>query len=98
MCVRVSEQVAQLQQTVQELQKGLDLTARAREEDRRSQQQEVEERDALIENITSENQRLHQLLQVALSIYVSLSFAPTVSLCPQHTQSCFYVCRNRRRH
>ncbi|XP_029695838.1 coiled-coil domain-containing protein 171 isoform X2 [Takifugu rubripes] len=59
----LAEQAAQLQQTVQELQKVLDLTQRAREEDCRVQQQEVEERDALIQNITSENQRLHQLLQ-----------------------------------
>lgn len=77
-CVFVSEQIAQLQQTVQELQKVLDLTVRAREEDRRVQQQEVEERDALIENITSENQRLHHVLQV--SLHRCLSLPP--SLCP----------------
>ena len=64
MCVCVSERSAQLQQTLQELQKVLDVTQRAREEERRVQQQEVEERDALMEKLTAENQRLHQLLQV----------------------------------
>lgn len=66
-CVWLPERAAQLQQTVQELQKVLDLTQRGREEDQRAQQQEVEERDALMEELTSENQRLHQLLQVRLS-------------------------------
>lgn len=64
MYVYVSEQAVQLQQTVQELQKALEITQRAREEDQVAQQQEVEERDGVIQSFSSENQQLHQLLQV----------------------------------
>ncbi|XP_026224994.1 coiled-coil domain-containing protein 171 [Anabas testudineus] len=59
----LTERAAELQQTVQELQKTLDITRRAREEDQHVLQQEVEERDRLIHSFSSENQRLHQLLQ-----------------------------------
>ncbi|XP_038587042.1 coiled-coil domain-containing protein 171-like [Micropterus salmoides] len=59
----LTERAAELQQTVQELQKALDITRQAREEDQHALQQEVEERDRLIQSFSSENQRLHQLLQ-----------------------------------
>nr|XP_046236006.1 coiled-coil domain-containing protein 171-like [Scatophagus argus] len=59
----LTERAAELQLTVQELQKALDFTQRAREEDQQALQQEVEERDRLIQSFSSENQRLHQLLQ-----------------------------------
>lgn len=49
---------------VQELQKAADITRQAREEDRHALQQEVEERDRLIQSFSSENQRVHRLLQV----------------------------------
>ncbi|KAK5875440.1 hypothetical protein CesoFtcFv8_026524 [Champsocephalus esox] len=49
--------------TVAELQKSLDITRRCREEDQHALQQEVEERDKLIHTLSSENQRLHHLLQ-----------------------------------
>lgn len=62
MCL--SERAAELQLTVQELQKALDITRQARQEDQHALQQEVEERDRLIHSFSSENQRLHQLLQV----------------------------------
>ncbi|XP_044040414.1 coiled-coil domain-containing protein 171-like [Siniperca chuatsi] len=57
------ERAAELQQTVQELQKALDITRQVREEDQHALQQEVEERDRLVQNFSSENQRLHRLLQ-----------------------------------
>lgn len=63
-CVCVSERAVELQQTVQELQRALDITRQAREEDQHALQQEVEERNRLIQSFSSENQRLHQLLQV----------------------------------
>lgn len=63
-----------------------------REEEQQVQQQEVEERHALMEHLTSENQRLHQLLQVC------------VSRCPSHAHTLshrhtlvLFVCRIRRR-
>lgn len=64
-CVCVSERAAELQQTVQELHKALDITRQAREEDQHALQQEVEERDALVQSFSSKNQRLHRLLQVS---------------------------------
>lgn len=60
----VSERAAELQQTVQELQKALEITRQARGEDRHALQQEMEERDGLIQSFTSENQQLQRLLQV----------------------------------
>lgn len=62
--IRLSERAAELQQTVDELQKVLDVTRRARDEDQHALQQEVEERDQLIQSFSGENQRLHRLLQV----------------------------------
>ncbi|XP_067435637.1 coiled-coil domain-containing protein 171-like [Thunnus thynnus] len=59
----LAERAAELQQTVQELQKALDITRKAREEDQHALQQDVEERDKLIQSFSSENQRLHRLLQ-----------------------------------
>ncbi|XP_036968760.1 coiled-coil domain-containing protein 171 [Acanthopagrus latus] len=59
----LTERAAQLQQKVEELQKALDITRQAREEDQHALQQEVEERDRLIQSFSSENQRLHRLLQ-----------------------------------
>ena len=60
----MSEREAELQQKVDELQKALHITRQAREEDQHALQQEVEERDRLIQSFSSENQRLHRLLQV----------------------------------
>lgn len=60
----MSERAAELQQTVQELQKTLEITRQAREEDLHALQQEMEERDGLIQSFTSENQQLLRLLQV----------------------------------
>ncbi|KAF1381181.1 hypothetical protein PFLUV_G00171860 [Perca fluviatilis] len=60
----LTERAAALQLTVEELQKVVDITRRARDEDQHALQQEVEERDRLIHNFSSENQRLHRLLQV----------------------------------
>lgn len=65
--VCLSERAAELQQTVEELQKALDMMKQARDEDQRASQQEVDERDKLIQSLSSENQRLHQLLQVRVS-------------------------------
>ncbi|XP_035849773.1 trichohyalin-like, partial [Sander lucioperca] len=59
----LTERAAELQLTVEELQKVVDITRRARDEDQHALQQEVEERDKLIQNFSSENQRLHRLLQ-----------------------------------
>ncbi|XP_076580925.1 coiled-coil domain-containing protein 171 isoform X2 [Chaetodon auriga] len=59
----LTERAAELQQTVQDLQKALNITRQAREEDQHALQQEVEERDRLIQSLSSENQRLHRLLQ-----------------------------------
>ncbi|KAM4714017.1 coiled-coil domain-containing protein 171 isoform 2-T2 [Anableps anableps] len=59
----LTEKAAKLQQTVAELQRTLQITQQARQEDKHALQQEVEERDQLIQNFSSENQRLHQLLQ-----------------------------------
>ncbi|XP_041841917.1 coiled-coil domain-containing protein 171, partial [Melanotaenia boesemani] len=59
----LTERAAELQQTVEELQKALHITRQAREEDQHALQQEVEERDRLIQSFGSENQRLHRLLQ-----------------------------------
>ncbi|XP_075941168.1 coiled-coil domain-containing protein 171 [Anarhichas minor] len=59
----LTERAAELQQEVQELQKALDITRQARDEDQHALQQEVEERDGLIHSLSSENQRLHLLLQ-----------------------------------
>lgn len=60
--------MAELQQTIGELQKALQATRQAREEDQHAQQQEVEERDRLIQSFSSENQRLHRVLQVRLLV------------------------------
>ncbi|XP_078020537.1 uncharacterized protein ccdc171 [Epinephelus lanceolatus] len=59
----LTERAAELQQTVQELQRALDITRQARDEDQHALQQEVEERDRFIQSFSSENQRLHRLLQ-----------------------------------
>ncbi|XP_047441688.1 coiled-coil domain-containing protein 171-like isoform X2 [Mugil cephalus] len=59
----LTERAAELQQKVEELQRALDLVREAREEDQHALQQEVEERDKLIQSFSSENQRLHRLLQ-----------------------------------
>uniref|UniRef100_UPI0037E8D01B coiled-coil domain-containing protein 171 n=1 Tax=Semicossyphus pulcher TaxID=241346 RepID=UPI0037E8D01B len=59
----LTERAAELQLKVQELQKALEITRQAREEDQHALQQEVEERDRLIQSFSSENQRLHRLLQ-----------------------------------
>ncbi|XP_072232835.1 coiled-coil domain-containing protein 171-like [Leuresthes tenuis] len=59
----LTEREAELQQKVDELQKALLITRQAREEDQHALQQEVEERDRLIQSFSSENQRLHRLLQ-----------------------------------
>ncbi|KAK2863391.1 hypothetical protein Q5P01_002924 [Channa striata] len=59
----LTEQAAELQQTVQELKKALEITQRSREEDQHALRQDVEERDRFIQSFSSENQRLHQLLQ-----------------------------------
>ncbi|XP_037832540.1 coiled-coil domain-containing protein 171 isoform X2 [Kryptolebias marmoratus] len=59
----LTERMAELQQTVGKLQKALRGARQAREEDQHALQQEVEERDRLIQSFSSENQRLHQLLQ-----------------------------------
>ncbi|KAF3698175.1 Coiled-coil domain-containing protein 171 [Channa argus] len=54
---------AELQQKVQELKKALDITQRSREDDKHALRQDIEERDKFIQSFSSENQRLHQLLQ-----------------------------------
>ncbi|XP_074480289.1 uncharacterized protein ccdc171 [Sebastes fasciatus] len=59
----LTERAAELQQTVHELQKVLDITRHAREEDQHALQQDVKERDRLIHNLSSESQRLHRRLQ-----------------------------------
>ncbi|XP_053271862.1 coiled-coil domain-containing protein 171 [Pleuronectes platessa] len=59
----LTEQAAELHQTVHDLQKALDITRQAREEDQHALQQEVEERDKLIQSFSSENQQLRQLLE-----------------------------------
>uniref|UniRef100_G3N5B2 Coiled-coil domain containing 171 n=1 Tax=Gasterosteus aculeatus aculeatus TaxID=481459 RepID=G3N5B2_GASAC len=59
----LTERAAELQQEVQELQKALETTQRSRDEDQHALQQEVEEHDTLIQSFSSENQRLHRLLQ-----------------------------------
>ncbi|XP_039996621.1 coiled-coil domain-containing protein 171-like isoform X2 [Xiphias gladius] len=59
----LTERTAELQQKLQELNKALDITRQAMEEDQHALQQEVEERDKLIQSFSSENQRLHRLLQ-----------------------------------
>ncbi|XP_067379209.1 coiled-coil domain-containing protein 171-like isoform X1 [Channa argus] len=59
----LTEQAAELQQKVQELKKALDITQRSREDDKHALRQDIEERDKFIQSFSSENQRLHQLLQ-----------------------------------
>ncbi|KAM9426728.1 uncharacterized protein ccdc171 isoform 2-T2 [Pholidichthys leucotaenia] len=59
----LTERVQELQHANEELQKSLSITRRAREEDQRALQQELKERDKLIQRFSSENQRLHRLLQ-----------------------------------
>uniref|UniRef100_A0A4W6ERL4 Coiled-coil domain containing 171 n=2 Tax=Lates calcarifer TaxID=8187 RepID=A0A4W6ERL4_LATCA len=59
----LTERTAELQQTVQELQKALDITRQARDQDQHALQQEVEERDKLIQSFSCESQRLHRVLQ-----------------------------------
>ncbi|KAM6909408.1 LOW QUALITY PROTEIN: coiled-coil domain-containing protein 171 [Xenentodon cancila] len=51
------------QETVEELKKALQMTAGGQGGDQNALQQEVEERDQLIQSFSSENQRLHGLLQ-----------------------------------
>ncbi|XP_056156773.1 coiled-coil domain-containing protein 171-like [Lampris incognitus] len=67
---KLTVRAAELQQSVADLQKVLDITRQAREDDQNALQQEVEERDRLVlssiaenDRLTTENQRLHQLLQ-----------------------------------
>ncbi|XP_061152278.1 coiled-coil domain-containing protein 171-like isoform X1 [Syngnathus typhle] len=52
-----------LKEEAASLQKVLDMTQQARQEERLALQQEVAERDALIDSLTSESERLHRLLQ-----------------------------------
>ncbi|XP_068612228.1 coiled-coil domain-containing protein 171 [Brachionichthys hirsutus] len=59
----LTERTAELQNSVQELQKSLDIIRRAREADQHALQQDREERDRLIQRFSSETQRLHRLLQ-----------------------------------
>ncbi|XP_065806347.1 coiled-coil domain-containing protein 171-like isoform X4 [Labrus bergylta] len=59
----LTERAAELHMKVEELQKVLEITRQARKEDQHALQQEVEERDGLIQSFSSENQRLHRLLQ-----------------------------------
>ncbi|XP_041634778.1 coiled-coil domain-containing protein 171-like isoform X2 [Cheilinus undulatus] len=59
----LTEKAAELCMKVQELQRALEITRQARAEDQHALQQEVEERDRLIQSFSSENQRLHRLLQ-----------------------------------
>ncbi|KAL0970570.1 hypothetical protein UPYG_G00243850 [Umbra pygmaea] len=61
---------SELQQRVCDLQKALNITQKAREEDHHALQQEVEERDRLVlsanaenDQLTAENTHLHNLLQ-----------------------------------
>ncbi|KAM9390795.1 coiled-coil domain-containing protein 171 isoform 1-T1 [Salvelinus alpinus] len=65
-----NEQLMELQQKVCVLQKALEITRMAREEDQHALQQEVEERDGLVlsantenDQLTAENKHLHTLLQ-----------------------------------
>uniref|UniRef100_A0AAZ3S794 Coiled-coil domain-containing protein 171-like n=2 Tax=Oncorhynchus tshawytscha TaxID=74940 RepID=A0AAZ3S794_ONCTS len=65
-----NEQLMELQQRVCVLQKALEITRMAREEDQHALQQEVEERDGLVlsantenDQLTAENKHLHTLLQ-----------------------------------
>ncbi|KAM8898532.1 LOW QUALITY PROTEIN: uncharacterized protein ccdc171 [Spinachia spinachia] len=81
----LTERAAQLQQEVQELQKALEITRRSRDEDQHALQQEVEEHDTLIEGFSSENQRLHRLLQVPPP-------APTHT----HTVGIYFIPTNKR--
>nr|XP_061816481.1 coiled-coil domain-containing protein 171-like isoform X3 [Nerophis lumbriciformis] len=59
----LTDHAASIKQTVRELQKVLDMTQHARKEDQHALQQEVDERDALIDSLTLESERLHRLLQ-----------------------------------
>ncbi|XP_060887087.1 coiled-coil domain-containing protein 171-like isoform X2 [Labrus mixtus] len=59
----LTERATELHMKVEELQKVLEITREARKEDQHALQQEVEERNGLIQSFNSENQRLHQLLQ-----------------------------------
>ncbi|XP_061922911.1 coiled-coil domain-containing protein 171-like isoform X4 [Entelurus aequoreus] len=59
----LTDHAAAIKQTVRELQKVLDMTQHARKEDQHALQQEVDERDALIDSLTLESERLHRLLQ-----------------------------------
>ncbi|XP_037335725.2 coiled-coil domain-containing protein 171-like isoform X2 [Pungitius pungitius] len=59
----LTERAAELQREVQEVRKTLEITRRSRDEDQHALQQEVEEHDTLIQSFSSENQRLHRLLQ-----------------------------------
>ncbi|XP_061768947.1 coiled-coil domain-containing protein 171-like isoform X2 [Nerophis ophidion] len=59
----LTDHAAAIKQTVRELQKVLEMTQHARKEDLRALQQEVDERDALIDSLTLESERLHRLLQ-----------------------------------
>ncbi|KAM9827382.1 coiled-coil domain-containing protein 171 [Neosynchiropus ocellatus] len=52
----------ELQQKIHELQKVVEITRQARDDHQHVLQQELGERDALIQSCTSKNQQLHQLL------------------------------------
>ncbi|XP_019711546.1 coiled-coil domain-containing protein 171 isoform X1 [Hippocampus comes] len=52
-----------LKEQAASLRKVLDMTQQARQEERLTLQQEVDERDALIDGLTSESEHLHKLLQ-----------------------------------
>lgn len=54
------DRTSELQQTAHELQKALDITQHVRQEDHHALQQ----RDRLIQTLSSDNQQLHRLLQV----------------------------------
>ncbi|XP_067118059.1 coiled-coil domain-containing protein 171-like [Osmerus mordax] len=66
----LQERAAELHQSVCNLQKALEISRQAREEDQHALQQDLEERDQLVLNasaenthLTAENTRLHTLLQ-----------------------------------
>lgn len=60
------ERQAELQHSLDDLHKALDLTRLGRDQDQQVLQQEVEERDRLIQSLNEDNQRLHRLLLVSL--------------------------------
>lgn len=78
MCL-LSERVTQLQQTVQELQKVLEIMHRSREEDQHALQQEVEKRDKLIQSLSSENRQRQRILQVNTHTHTHLEKTHTLA-------------------